>query len=202
MSALYEGQVDIARLKQVLRLESFPASTLLLLDFRDRPLRLSNRTVGFTDKRGARWQAGGGLLVGIPEITFSLEDMAPFREYHLGLVHAEMGDGDWRAGLYDEIRDLGNYQDQDYALLFQVFDPAAKAPIGNPFVLDAGRMSGMALQSNAQHSLITLTVEAGLHRGAKPPGELLTYRDQLDLYTGDEGLEFTTEKGKKIWTQF
>ncbi|WP_136441638.1 hypothetical protein [Pacificoceanicola onchidii] len=182
-------------------------AVMLHLDFADEPIRLSNRNVPFTDlKWGHEWGAGGGLLVGLPEVTGGDGQLAPFREYQLGMPD-EMIDNDqsetWAAGVVAMVGDVSNYRGRDAGLFLQLFDPETEAPEGHPFAVDIGFMDRMTVSVLRGGAIVRLTTESLLARKGVPPYGMLTYFDQKRRHATDEGLQFVTEAGKLIkWTDW
>lgn len=199
---MFEGQPDAAGMRALFRRGRVEMALCAFFDFADEPLRLCTRTIGFTDlQNGDRWKAGGGLLIGIPGIDYSDSDLAPKREFHLGIQEVATMAADWRKTLIDAVDDAANYQGRQYALLLQAFD--AGQPFGYPIYLDQGKMSRQSLMFSTDISMISLTCEAGATRFNIPSGLYLTSPDQKSLYPTDEGLEFTTENNRLVvWTKF
>ena len=206
MSALYDGQIDETELRSLLRRDAVQCTTLVHFDFADTPMFMCSRSVGFTDKRGQRWASARGMLVGLPDITFSDDDLAPFREFHLGVLGGAEAPENWREIAYNTIRNKANYQGRPYSFGFQLFDDTTSLPVGYPITVDVGQMSNMELfVENGDEGVaaaISLTCEAGLYRAGQPQGDLLSHSDQLSRHPGDDGLEFVVEKGLFDWTNF
>lgn len=188
----------------LLRREAVHMSVMLSLDFATEPLRLSNRNVPFTDlKWGHSWGAGGGLLVGLPELSAGDGQLAPFREYGLGVPNEWIDDENWAAGLVEMIGDVAEYRGRDAGLYGQLFDQDGSTPVGHPFAFDVGIIDRMAVSFPRGGAIVSLTTESFVARKGVPVYGMQTYFDQKRRHPTDEGLQFVTEAGKFIdWTNW
>ena len=199
--SLFAGQPNAGQLRALLAKDRVEATLCLHLDFGKNPLRLCARAIPFTDIRGERWTGGGGLLVGLPEVSASDDELAPYRDYILGIPERLVSSANWRGAVMDEVRDTANYKGRAYRLSLQIFDQ--RAPVGNPITIDQGQMSRMEVEFAPDISGLRLQCEAGAVRMNVPTGQLLTYADQKSLYPTDEGLEFVAENYRQVvWTKF
>jgi hypothetical protein len=201
-----KDQPEAARVEilAALSAEVVELSILLKLDFADEPLYLSNRNLPFVDQKwGHTWGAGAGLLVRIPEIGTGEGELAPFREYALGLpVEAVEGES-WAKTLNSMCGDVANYRGREIGLYAQIFNPETRQPIGLPMALDVGLMDRMGLSIQRAGAVVTLTSESFMARKGVPVYGMQTYQDQKRRFPTDEGLQFVTEYGKSVdWTNF
>lgn len=188
-------QQDVARL---IRAEVVHLSVLLHLDFKDEPLRLSNRNLPFVDlKDGHTWDAGHHLIVGLPAIDGGDNKLAPHREYRLGLPF-DVIDEDWMKMVVEQCRDRGSYTGRTCALYGQLFDPKSLAPVGWPFAYDVGLMDRMTFQARQEGVIVSLTSESMMARKGVPPYGKMTFFNQKDKYPGDLGMQFTTESDRLV----
>lgn len=206
MMAFLSAQPEGAR-DQVMALLTGGAvqlSVLLELDFADGALRLCNRNIPFTDLRdGHVWGAGAGLLVGLPEVVGGDDQLAPFREFQLGLPEDCLQTEDWAAELVSMVGDVAAYRGRDITLSGQLFDPQNNQPVGHPFAFDVGLMDKMVVSFPRGGAVVRLTSESFLARKGAPVYGMLTYFDQKRRHPSDEGLQFVTEAGKLItWTNW
>ncbi|MFW2541537.1 hypothetical protein ACN2XU_02765 [Primorskyibacter sp. 2E107] len=179
-------------------------SVLLHLDFATEPLLLCNRNVPFTDlKWGRVWGAGSGLLVGLPEISGGDNELAPFREYQLGMPNEMIDAANWAAELVTMVGEVSEYRARDAGLYAQLFDPDTGGPAGHPFALDIGIMDKLTVSFPRGGAIVSLTTESFMARKGVPTYGMLTYFDQKRRYPTDEGLQFVTESNKLItWTDW
>lgn len=204
MSIFFDGQPEPERLARLIEAEAVRVALLFHLDIDGAPFRVCSQTVGFRDRKwGARWEPGAGMMVGLPQLGGQDGELAPFREYHLGMIGIRSAATGWQADIVDLVGRRSDWVWRDMALWLQFFDMAADEPVGFPVALDTGVMSKMSAQFGAAGSLLTLGVESAAARKGVPLGGLMTYRDQLARFPGDKGMEFTIENGKLItWTQW
>jgi len=198
----YQPADQVDAVKTALGGEAVEMCIMLHLDFADAPLRLCNRSLPFSDlKWGQEWKAGGGLLVGLPEIGGGDGDLAPLREYRLGIPDQWMTSENWAADAVQMIADRANYRQRDVVLYGQLF--TAGAPLGHPFTLDTAIMDRMSVSFSPGMAVITLGVESFLSRKGVPVYGMQTYFDQKRRFPDDEGLQFVTEAGRLItWTNW
>ncbi|MEP4195985.1 MAG: hypothetical protein ABJL99_10160 [Aliishimia sp.] len=184
--------------------EAIQMAIMLRLDFASEPLLLSNRNIPFTDlKWGYEWGAGSGLLVGLPDVDGGDDQLAPFREYRLGLPAEWIEADNWAAGLVQMVGDVREYRGRDSGLYGQIFDPDTNAPVGHPFAFDVGFMDRMRVSFPRGGAIVSLTTESFMARKGVPVYGMLTYFDQRRREPTDEGLQFVTESGNIIqWTDW
>lgn len=177
-------------------------AVLLNLEFATTPVRLSNRNIPFVDlKWGHEWGAGSGLLVGLPEVSGGDNQLAPFREYRLGIPGEWIDSENWAADLVEMVGDVVEYRGRDAGLYGQLFHPDKNTAIGHPFAFDVGIMDRMTVSFPKGGAIVSLTTESFLARKGAPVYGMQTYFDQKRRYSTDEGLQFVTEAGKLItWT--
>lgn len=183
---------------------SVQLSLLLEMDFATAPLRICNRAVPFQDlKWSHEWRAGGGLLVGLPDIGGGDGSLAPARSYRLGMPQEWITAETWRADTVAMVADRAEYTKRDIALYGQLFDPATNAPVGHPFALDVGFMDRMTASFQRAGAVLTLSAEGFMARKGVPIYGMQTYFDQKRRYPDDEGFEFVTEADRLItWTNW
>ena len=193
-----------ARVMDLLAREAVQMSVMLHLDFASEALRLSNRNIPFTDlKWGHEWGAGGGLLVGLPELSGGDDQLAPFREFRLGIPNEWIDAETWMADLVEMVGDVGSYRGRDAGLYGQLFDSESGQPVGHPFAFDIGIMDRMSVSFPRGGAIISLTTESFMARKGVPVYGMQTYHDQKRRHPTDEGLQFVTEAGKLItWTDW
>lgn len=193
-----------AQVMDLLSREAVQMAVMISFDYATTPLRLSNRNVPFTDlKWGYEWGAGGGLLVGLPEVTGGDGELAPFREYQLGIPDEWVDAEDWAAKVVQMVSDVGEYRGREAAMYGQLFNTESNQPVGHPFVFDTGIMDRMAVSFQVGGVVVSLTTESFLARKGAPVYGMQTYFDQKRRYPTDEGFQFTTEAGKIItWTDW
>lgn len=184
--------------------ETVELSVLLHLDFAPQPLFLSNRSVAFVDHRwGRTWGAGGGLPVGLPDISGGDDQLAPFREYMLGLPTEWITAENWAASLVEEVSNVKAFRGRDCGLYGQFFDDVSGDPVGHPFAFDIGIMDRMKVSFQRGGAVVSLTAESFMARKGVPVYGMQTYFDQKRRHSTDEGLQFVTEAGQLItWTDW
>lgn len=182
--------------------EALQMAIMLKLDFADDPVYLSNRNIPFVDlKWGHTWGAGAGLLVGLPDVSGGDGQLAPYREYQLGMPHEWIEAENWRAEIVDEVTDVANYRNREAGLYGQIFDPETNQPAGYPFAFDVGLMDKMSASFSPEMTVITLTSESFFARKGAPAYGMQTYQNQQRRFPGDLGMQFTTEAGRLVtWT--
>lgn len=191
--AIMEGQPDPAGLWDLMRAEHVEAALMFELDFADKPLLLSNRTLPFVDTgRGLTWGAGAGLLVSVPALDASQDTLAPFREYGLGAPYEQIEDDPyWIATINKFAQDRSNYFRRKFSMHIQFFDGGI--PAHKPITRDVSLMDKMSLQFSDGGVAIILQVESLLGRMGVAGYGKLTYQHQLHRHAGDKGLQFNTE---------
>jgi hypothetical protein len=184
--------------------QALQMSILLRLDFRDKPLLLSNRSVAFRDlKWGFDWSGSSGLLVGLPDISAGDGQLAPFREYRLGVPDEWIDRETWAKDLVEAVANVSNYRGRHAGLYGQLFTSQPSRPVGHPFALDVGQMDRMTVSFLRFGAVVKLTSEGFLARKGAPVYGMQTYFDQKRRHPTDEGLEFVTESGKPVvWTNW
>lgn len=206
MSVFLDAQPEEYRaaIADLLSREAVQMAVMLQLDFASGPIRLSNRNIPFIDlKWGYQWGAGSGLLVALPEVSGGDGQLAPFREYQLGMPNEWIDAESWRADLVGIVGDFTEYRGRDAGLFGQLFDPDSNQPIGHPFAFDAGLMDKMTVSFPRGGAILRLTTESFLARKGAPVYGMQTYLDQKRRHPTDEGLQFTTEAAKVItWTDW
>lgn len=192
-----EWQVAVAA---ALRAPEIHMAMCLHLDFADGALNLCSRTLPFTDlQHGRVYRAGAGLLVGLPSaLDMGDDNLAPWREYHLGFPTAQMEQAGWFTEIMAFCGAVENYRARAAEMALQLFHPATGAPLGWPIVQDVGVMDRMRLRWQPGGAVVTLSTEGLLARKGVPVYGMQTYQDQLRRYPRDEGMQFTVEAGKLI----
>ncbi len=204
MSRLLAAQPDPAAVEAVLARDVVSWALLLELRFRSGTIRLSNATVPVTTAGGAVWQ-GLGDLVGMSDIDGGPDNLAPLREYHLGVPWEFLGPeslpAQASARIPALIGDASDYRGQPANLSAQLYDGNAydasgrALPVGVPVALDAGTMTnvGWSFSPGDGGVVLTLRVESVLARKGAPLFGLLTDRDQKRRHGDDAGLRFVPE---------
>lgn len=202
--SLFCGQPDPAGLAAFYKRPRANACLLAFFDFVDEPVRICSRTVAVMDgQHGYRWRSGRGILIGLPNVSSEDDDdLAPLREYNLGILDRYADAENWRATVIDAVRDRANYAGRAYSLALQAMNDDGTA-YQYPAILDQGQMSKMRFQQGPGEALLTLECEAGSTLLNKPFGYRYTDADQRALYPGDRGMEFTSEMNQfVIFTDF
>lgn len=206
MSYFLDAQpaADRDRIKALLNGEAVHMALLIHADFATEPLFMSDRAVEFVDNKwGYVWGRGKGLLVGIPNLSSSPDNLAPMREYQLGLPIEAIDSPNWRADLVRMVGDVGEYRGREISMYGQLFDPYTSQPVGHPFTHDKAVMDKMRVSFGGWGAVVTLQAEGLLARKGAPTYGYQSYEDQLRRYPGDEFYQFTTENKKLVtWTQF
>lgn len=214
MSRLLEGQPDPSAIISALSREVVHYILLCELRFASGTVYMSNQQGDFTDlKWGNTWRGLGGL-VGIGDIDGGPDDLAPYREYLLGIPWQFLSDESSptraTAQLPALIGKKSEYVGREANLWVQMFAPDAEdthgrpIPLGYPIALDASLMSDVSWSFVADGALLRLKVEGLLARKGAPLFGMLTYKDQLRRHPGDEGLRFVAEvvSTNPTWTSW
>lgn len=204
MSFFLDAQPEAARadIAAAMASEVVHMAILVHLDFASNPLRLSTRNVPFTDVNGVTWQAGAGLLVSIDDVSGADAELAPYRDFRIGLPSDMIDGDDWRAGVVSEVLDRQNYLGRALVVYGQLFRETG-GPLGVPFAMDSLLMDKMTFSASIEGMVVMLRGEGLLARKGVPVYGLQTFQDQKRRYPTDEGMQFTTESGKLItWTDF
>jgi hypothetical protein len=204
MSRLLAAQANPAAVEAVLSRDVVSWALLLELQFVSGTIRLSNTSVPVTTADGAVWQ-GLGDLVGVSDMDGGPDNLAPLREYHLGVpwefLGADSVPSQASARIPALIGDAADYRGRPANLFAQLFDADAydasgrALPVGVPVALDAGTMTNVGWSFGPGHGgvVLTLRVESVLARKGAPLFGLLTDRDQKRRYVDDEGLRYVPE---------
>ena len=204
MSRLLAAQSDPAAVEAVLSRDVVSWALLLELQFVSGTLRLANTAAPVTDANGQVW-SGLGDLVGMSDIEGGPGNLAPLREYYLGIPYEFLTQDSVPAqasaripGLIGDAADYRGRPANLYAQLFDddVYDARGRAtPVGAPIALDAGLMTNVGWTFGAGDGgvVLTLRVESVLARKGAPLFGLLTDRDQKRRYGDDAGLEYVPE---------
>ena len=206
MSIFLDAQPEAYRdaVAALLRREAVPSAIMISMDFADGAQRMCNRNVPFSDLRwGHTWGAGAHVPVAINDIEEDSEELAPFREYVIGIPPPRDTPDTWRSNIVDSIRDVANYRGRECGLWLQLFDPDTGAPVGWPSALDISLMDKMRASFTAGAAVVTMQVESLLARKGVPVYGMQTDMDQQRRYPGDLGMQFTAEASKLVvWTDF
>lgn len=204
MSRFLAGQSDPAAVEAALSAEVVTRALLLELQFKSGTVRLSNALMPITTADGNIWH-GLGDLVGMSDIEGGPDNLAPLREYYLGIPWEFLTDDSEPTQAGAKIPALiGNpsdYRGQAANLLVQhfsgdVYDRSGMpALIGTPVSLDPALMTNVSWRFAPGDGgvVLTLRVESALARKGAPQYGLLTDRDQKRRYGDDQGLRFVTE---------
>ena len=144
MSIFLDAQPEAYRdaVAALLRREAVPSALMIGLDFADEPVRMCNRNVPFSDLRwGHIWGAGAHVPVAINDIEEDSEELAPFREYAIGIPPPRDTPGNWRASIVDSIRDVANYRRPVYGMQTDM-DQQRRYPgdLGMQFTAEASKL--------------------------------------------------------------
>lgn len=196
-----------AAIMDLLASGSVQMSLLLEMDFASGPVFICSRAVPFEDlKWGHEWRAGGGLLVGLPEIGGGDGSLAPKRSFRLGIPHEWITVDTWRADTMAMIRDRGQYTGRRIALYGQLFawgHNGGSVPVGYPFAFHVGFMDRITVSFLRAGPVLTLSAEGFLARKGVPVYGMQTYFDQKRRFPDDEGFEYVTEADRLIaWTNW
>ncbi|WP_420415929.1 hypothetical protein [Marinovum algicola] len=209
MSIFLDAQPEEYRdaVATLLQREAVPTAIMIGMDFADGAQRMCNRNVPFSDLRwGYTWGAAAHVPVAINDIEVdseSGEELAPFREYAIGIPAPSDAPGDWRSNIVDNIRDVTNYRGRECGLWLQLFDPDTGAPVGWPSALDIALMDKMRASFSTGSAVVTMQVESLLARKGVPVYGMQTDMDQQRRYEGDLGMQFTAEASRLVvWTDF
>lgn len=82
------------------------------------------------------------------------------------------------------------YQGRDCALYLGALDLTTGTLITDPYQIFSGRMDVISIDESEETATINLSAESLLIDLNRPRERRYTYEDQIDLYAGDEGLEF------------
>lgn len=208
MSEFLADQPDPEAMLAVLRRGAFEVALLLELDFASGPLRICDWTVPVTDLRWGHAWIGARGLVGMSDVSGSSDDLAPVRQYQLGIPYEWMTEEErGRMGMLPALlADRSEYVGRDAVLYLQLFDGrdahGRAAPIGYPIALDWGVMDRLSGSYGSGGVSLSLSVEGLLARKGAPIFGLLTHRDQMRRHPGDEGLRFVPEvvSTNPVWT--
>ena len=215
MSRLLAAQTDPAAVEAVLARDVVSWALLLELQFVSGTIRIANTAVPVTTADGNTWQ-GLGELVGMSDIEGGPTNLAPLREYYLGIPWEFLGADSVPAQASARIPALiggaAGYRGQPANLFAQLFDADAydatglAATVGEPIALDSALMTnvGWTFGPGDGGVILTLRVESVLARKGSPLFGLLTHRDQKRRYVDDEGMRFTLETLVRIfnWTDW
>lgn len=142
MSVFLSTQPDPEAMMSALDREVIHKAFMLEMDFASGPVRVSDWNVPFT-AGGHEWK-GLGDLVGMSDFGGG-SDLAPYREYQLGLPKDLVGYSEGR--IPELIGNRSDYLGRSAKLWMQIFDPVSldahgrRVPLGDPFAMDYGVMS-------------------------------------------------------------
>lgn len=194
MSVFLSTQPDPEALLEALDREVIHKAFMLEMEFASGTVRASDWNVSFVSG-GYEWK-GLGDLVGMSEIGGG-SDLAPYREYQLGLPKDLVGYSEGR--IPELIGNRAEYLGRGAKLWMQIFDPTGldeygrRVPLGDPFAMDFGIMSKVSASFVPGGAVVSLMVEGGLFRAGVPLSGYYTDRDQQRRHPGDLGLGFVVE---------
>ncbi|MGK7663383.1 MULTISPECIES: hypothetical protein [unclassified Marinovum] len=191
----------------LLQREAVPSAILLSMDFADGAVRMCNRNIPFTDLRwGYEWGAASHLPIAINDIEVDSdggEELAPFREYAIGIPPDPAEPELWAAKIVEDMSNVANYRGRECGLWLQLFDPDTGAPVGWPSALDTSLMDKMRASFTRGAAVVFMQVESLLARKGVPVYGMQTDLDQQRRYTGDLGMQFTAEASRLVvWTDY
>lgn len=208
MSLFLADQPDPAAVLAALDRETVSRALMLEMRFASQTVRISDWAVPFQDGRwGHSWVAGRGL-VGMADVDLAEAELAPLREYSLGIPTEWMGAEDQaRIGMLPElIGRRAEYAGRDAILMMQLFEgedaQGRAAPLGWPFALDWSLMDRVSASFTVERITLTLGCESLMARKGAPQFGMLTHRDQMRRHSGDRGLRFVPEvmSANPVWT--
>jgi hypothetical protein len=208
MSVFLADQPDPGAILAALDRETVKRALLLEMRFASETVRISDWAVPFQDGRwGHDWVAGRGL-VSMADVDLGEDDLAPLREYSLGIPWEYLTEGQRGSiGMLPPL--IGNrpeYAGRDCILMMQLFEGVdvhgRAAPLGYPVALDWSLMDRVSASFGLERITLTLGCESLLARKGAPQYGLLTHRDQLRRHPGDNGLRFVPEvmSTNPVWT--
>ncbi len=210
MSVFLDGQPDPVAVLAALSAGAVKSAFLLELKFNSGTIYVSDMNIPFIDPKWGHTWKGMGELVGMSEISASEGDLAPLREYVLGIPWEFLTDGEQAvSGMWRVPGLIGNKSDfigREANLFMQLFDVDANdlVPVGVPFALDSGLMDKVSASMTASAAVLTLRVEGLLARKGAPIYGIMTDRDQQKRHPGDRGLEQIVEVNgtNVVWTDW
>lgn len=215
MSVFLDGQApaDRSAILSALQSEQVHLAWLVELEFASGAVRMSNENVPFND--GTNTWVGMGDLIGMSAVSGGPGELAPAREYQLGIPRELLEAGEIGTGGLGRLPELvgspAEYRNRQARLLGQVFSDSdteadgRPSPVGTPFVLDFGLMDRVSISWSVEGATLALGVESILSRKKSPVYGMLTHRDQLSRYAGDKGLRFLPEIATGVlptWTSW
>ncbi len=218
MSVYLSNQPDPAAVAAALAKEVVPTILLLELRFASGTVHLTNQVVPFTDTEwGQTWQ-GCGTLVGMTNLRGGPNDLAPLREYTLGIPWEVLSDAERGSNglgrIPGLIGDPADYRGRPAILWEQILDADTRdpygrmTPVGIPSALDFSRMDTVKARYSATAAVLTLSCEAITSRKASATYGRLTPRDQYRRTAAgqatDKGLDHVPEVMNTTpeWTRF
>ena len=186
--------------------EALHSILLLELRFASGTVYLSNETVPFIDPEWAHTWQGLGNWVGMSDIEGGPDDLAPVREYYLGIPWELLTGGEIGVNglgtLPALVSDRAEYVNRAALLWDQVLSDdtldthGRPTPIGIPSALHFGLMDQVRVDFSRSAARLVLTVEGPLARKGAPVFGRLTDRDQKRRHptpTPDKGLRYVPE---------
>ncbi|MDI3335860.1 hypothetical protein QKW60_05545 [Defluviimonas aestuarii] len=201
MSRLLAAQPNPTAVENALAKEAVHWAVLLELKFVSGTQYLSNMNVPFTDMLWGRTWVGTGELGGMSNIDGGPDDLAPYREYYLGLPWGVLNDESLPTQAASRLPELiGNpsdYRGREANLYIQLFDGAFSDgrafPVGVPIAIDKSLMQHATASYSPSAAILTMKVEGLLARKGAPVFGLLTDRDQKRRHSTDNGLRYVPE---------
>lgn len=204
MSRLLSDQPDPAAVEALLGSEAILSALLLEMRFASGTVRVSDWNVPFTDLRWGHEWIGFGELAGMAEVSGGDGELAPYREYVLGMpwdyldsaaqaATEQLGSSMvLRARIAEAVQDRADFLGREATLYLQLFD-AERTPVGYPMALDTGIMDRAESSFTGEGAFMRMRVEGLMARSGRPIYGFLTDRDQRRRHPGDRGLRFVTE---------
>lgn len=203
MSVYLSNQPNPDEVEAALRSEAVHSILLLEMRFASGTVYLSNALLPFTDSYwGYTWE-GAGNVTAIGDVEGGPGNLAPYREYALGLPWSVLDSDEIGVNGMGRIPQLiGNpseYVNRAAILYEQVRSNTTTdrhgrpKAVGIPTAIHFGIMDRVQASYSAQAAIITLSVEGPLARKGAPIYGNLTPRDQKRRHTGDKGLDYVPE---------
>ena len=203
MSRLLVNQPDPDAIVAALSDEVVHYALLAELRFLSGTVYLSNQQGEFTDALWGNTWRGLGDLVGMSDVSGGPDDLAPYREYLLGIPYDLLSDESEPTRASARIPALignpGEYRNREAILYLQMFSTVTEdahgrpAMIGHPIALDVSLMSDVSWSYSPDLAVLKLKVEGLLSRKGAPLYGFLTDRNQKNRHPGDNGLNYVTE---------
>lgn len=188
---------DRDRIERALKAGAVSMAILMRLDFATGEVRLTNRTVEYTDPDGVVWQP---LLRAVTyrDVGSAPNSLAPLRIYQLPIPRELLDQFGGGPGIIPPLEDKSVYQDREAELGFVMLQPG-KGPngsdkqIGVMSSLHTGRMDRLVQAMTQDTVRYEMHVEGGAARKRIAGAARVTLRDQQARFPTDLGLAYAPE---------